>query len=163
LEEITMAVKTTKVANRRQVRYGSLQDVLRDAERLATGQVHTLGNKTYGQILRHLAIAMNMTIDGSPLQVPWFMRMLARLFKKKMLSGPMDAGFNLSAQGESLLWPPGDPSVAEGLEELRRAIRRLETESKREPSPFLGKLTHEEWNQLHRHHAELHMSFVVPD
>jgi hypothetical protein len=157
-----MAVKTTKVANRRQVRYDSLQDVLRDAEQLAAGKVHTLGNKTYGQILRHLAIAMNMAIDGSPLRVSWPMRMMARLFKKKILSAPMDPGFNLSAEGESLLWPPGDPGVAQGLEELRQAIHRLETETKREPSPFLGTLTHEEWNQLHRHHAELHMSFVVP-
>src|SRR5579871_5129950 len=154
-----MAVKTTKVVNRRQVRYGSLQGILRDAEQLSKREVHTLGNRSFGQILRHLAIAMNMAIDGSSLRAPWYMRMMARLFKRKILSAPMTPGFNLPADAEALLWPPGDPSVAEGLEELRRAIRRLETESKREPSPFLGTLTHEEWNQLNRHHAELHMSF----
>jgi hypothetical protein len=28
--------------------------------------------------------------------------------------------------------------------------------------PVLGKLTHEEWTQLHLRHAELHLSFAVP-
>jgi hypothetical protein len=157
-----MAVKTSKVANRRTVRYDTLQDLLRDAEQLAAGKVRTLGNKTYGQILRHLIIAMNWAIDGSPVRVSWPMRMMAKLFKKKILGGPMDPGFNLPADAEPILWPPGDPSVTEELDGLRKVIRRLETESKRAPSPFLGTLTHDEWDCLLRHHAELHMSFVTP-
>jgi hypothetical protein len=156
-----MAVNTTKVTDRRTVHYDSLQDLQRDAEQLAAGPVRMLGNKSYGQILRHLSIVMNGSIDGFPNRAPWFIRLIVRLMKKRILSKTMSAGFKLPADAEAALWPPG-PEVAEGLEELHKAIRRLQTETKREPSPFLGPLTREEWDQLHLRHAELHMSFVTP-
>jgi hypothetical protein len=39
-----MPVATSKVANRRDVHYTTLQDVLADAERLTHGGFNTLGN-----------------------------------------------------------------------------------------------------------------------
>jgi hypothetical protein len=49
------------------------------------------------------------------------------------------------------------------LNELRAAIDRLNREPKRAPSPVFGKMTREEWDQLHLRHAELHLSFFVPE
>jgi len=157
-----MAVNTAKVANRRTLHFANFQEVLREAEQLAAGKYTTLGNHSYGQILKHLAIGMTASIDGGITPAPWFVRWLAPLFKKKIIRGPMSAGFNLSPTAESELWP-GETSTADGLDALRKAIRRLETETTRAPSPFLGKLTREESDQLHLRHSELHLSFVVPE
>jgi hypothetical protein len=50
-----------------------------------------------------------------------------------------------------------------GLAELRRAVGRLHDEIDRAPHPVLGELSLDEWDSLHLRHAEMHMSFLVPE
>jgi hypothetical protein len=156
-----MPIDTSKVQDRRKVAFTSLQDVLADAERMSTGKVKALGNWSPGQIFSHLATSLNNSIDGSNVTFPWFLRLMARLLKKRMLRGPMPSGFKLPAPAASSL-VPGPTSTEEGLAALRAAIVRQERESQRAPNPVLGVLTKEEWTQLHLAHAALHMSFLVP-
>jgi hypothetical protein len=49
------------------------------------------------------------------------------------------------------------------LQLIRAAIGRMKTESTRFPSPFLGELTRDQWDQLHCRHCELHLSFLIPE
>jgi len=156
-----MPIDTTKVQDRRKVKYASLQEVLADAERLSRGNIKALGNWSAGQIFLHLARSMNSSIDGSDARFPWFLRMMARLMKKKMLAGPMPAGYK-SPAGVARAVEPGPTSTEDGLKALRAAITRQERESNRARSPFFGELTRDEWTQLHLNHAALHMSFLVP-
>ena len=58
-----MTVDTKKVTQRREVRYDSYDDLLSDAEHLASGDVQTVGNWTLGQIFQHLAKTLNSSID----------------------------------------------------------------------------------------------------
>ena len=155
-----MAIDTGKVLGRRTVRFESLQEVVQDAVRLAAGEVRILGNWSFGQILDHLAKAMVMTIDGFEFKAPLLIRIVARLFmKRRFLAGKMPAGFQFRKGMQDLV--PDEISVADGLERLRRAVERLETETHRAPSPIFGKITVEESNQLQLRHAELHLSFVI--
>jgi hypothetical protein len=156
-----MSIDTKQVANRRQVNYQSLADVLADAERLSSGRVRTLGNWSAGQIFQHLANAMNGSIDGLPGTFPWYVRIIARLFKKKLINNPMPAGLKVPSDLAEKVMP--EPTSTElGLANLRTAITRLEREPKRAPSPIFGPLTKEEYNQLHLNHAKLHLSFLEP-
>lgn len=156
-----MAIDTGKVLGRRTVRFESLQEVLQDAERLAAGEVRSLGNWSFGQILDHLAKTMEMTIDGFDFKAPWLIRIVAKLFmKKRFLTKTMPAGFQFRKGMQGLL--PDEISIADGLDRLRRAVERLETETRRATSPIFGKTTVEESNQLQLRHAELHLSFVLP-
>jgi uncharacterized protein DUF1569 len=152
---------TSKVQGRRKVQYSSLRDVLADAERMSKGPVEALGNWSAGQIFLHLAKSLNTSIDGSDAKPSWFFRLMARMMKKRILRGPMPPGFKLPPAAAQVL-VPGPTSTDEGLAALRAAIARQEREPKRAPSPFLGRLSHEEWTQLHLNHAALHMSFLVP-
>jgi Protein of unknown function (DUF1569) len=161
-QEPAMAVDTAKVQGRRPVAYTSFGEMLADAERVTSGKFKTLGNWTAGQIFAHLAKSFDTSIDGSDAQFPWYIRTLARVFKKQMLKRPMPAGFKLPAEAAAALVPPAT-STAEGLAALRSAVARLENEPKRAYSPVLGEMTRDQWNQLHLSHANLHMSFVVPD
>jgi len=156
-----MAVESAKATDRRSVQYQDLQDLLQDVEQLARGEPRTLGNKTFPQILKHLSIVMNGSMDGMAMRVPWYFKMIGKLLKNRILSSPMRPGFRLPAEAEKTLWPEVS-SLPEALDAFRKSIKRLETEPKREPSPFLGPLTREEWDKLHLRHAELHMSYVVP-
>lgn len=157
-----MTVNTKTVTGRRHLRYDRVEDILADAERLAQGEVVTIGNWSFGQILEHIARVMRGGIEGIPVTVPWWMRVILPLMKKRVLSRMPPAGFKLPPDAEKILWPTTDCSVEQGLQSLREATRLWQENPTRQVSPFLGQLSNAEWDQLQMRHAELHMSFVKP-
>jgi hypothetical protein len=159
---VTNSVDTTKVAGRRVLRFESLDAILAEVEALAKAkQIHSLGNWSAGQNLAHVALTMTRSMDGFPSNMPWVLRAAMRLFMKgRLLRKPMSPGFKAPKRAGL---SPDAVSTEEGLSRLRAALARMKAEKRRVPSPFLGELTVEEWNQLHCRHAELHLSFLVPD
>jgi hypothetical protein len=154
-------VDTTKVEGRRHLRFETLDGIGADVEQLARGPVCNLGNWTPGQVLKHLSLAMTYSIDGFPSRAPFFMRMLGKVFKKRILSKGMTPGFKLPEKDAHSL-VPGPTSWEEGLTAFRTALKRMQTETARAPHGFFGYLTSEEYVQLHCRHSELHLSFLVP-
>ncbi len=154
-----MTVNTKKVQNRRAVGYASLHELLSDAEKLAATEIRTLGNWSFGQILKHLAMSIDSSIDGTGFMLPaparWLMSLL---MKNKFLSKPIPAGFKSVAQ-----FIPDEITVDEGLASLRAAINRQQRETSRALHPAFGKLSNAEWDAFNLRHAEMHMSFVVPN
>jgi len=156
-----MTVNTAKVTGRRQLHFSSVDEIHSEVERLAAGKHRMLGNWSLGQILWHLATVMNSSIDGTQVRPNFFMRLIGPLMKRGMLSKRMPAGFQLPASFAKIFGPP-ETSVEDGLRIFREAAGRQKSETHREPSPFLGKMTDDDYVQLHCRHAELHLSFVVP-
>jgi hypothetical protein len=157
-----MPVDTAKVEGRRKVDYPSFAELLADADRLSSGPVKALGNWSAGQIYQHLTTAFNGSIDGFTMTFPWYLRLMAKLFKKKLLSMPMPPGFKLPAGASEAMVPP-ETSTEAGLAELHSAVARLEREDRRTTHPMFGDITREEWDRIHLKHASLHMSFLVPE
>jgi hypothetical protein len=147
---------------RRPVEYSSISAVLSDAEFLASHPHRTVGSWSYGRILQHLADSLNRSIDGFGYKSPFYVRIVASNFlKKKYLREKMPSGFKLpKAQEEKL--PLQETPIEESLANLKRAIDRFQREEPKADHPAFGKLTPEEWVQLHLRHSELHMSFVKP-
>lgn len=153
----------TASKERRRLHYDSLNEVKADAEQLAAGGYETVGNWSYGQILNHLTKHMNYSIDGFPGLAPWPVRFIgSRFMKKKALKGPMKPGFQLPKKAAPLMPDENVPDETAALEGFTTAIDRFQSETPRAVHPLFGKLTPEEWVQLHQRHAELHMSFVRP-
>jgi len=160
---MSTAIDTARVTERRHLHFNNLDDIRADVEQLAhAGEIRTLGNWSAGQIFRHLATIMNKCIDGFDNRLPGPMRFILRLFfKRKFLTQPMKPGFQLGAKAAAEIVPP-PTSLEEGLLSIRQALNRLQLESKRSPSAFLGPLTRDEWERLHCRHSELHLSFLIP-
>jgi hypothetical protein len=156
-----MPVDTAKVEGRRQLDYQSYEELLADADRLSARPVKSLGNWSAGQVYRHVGSVIIGSIDGLPLAFPWYLRLAARLFKDKILSAPMPAGYKLPPGASEALVPP-PISTEEGLAELHSAVRRVVREQRRARHPLFGDITREEWDRLQLKHASLHMSFLVP-
>ena len=100
-----MPVNTARVEGRRKLDYKSLTELLADADRLGSGPVKALGNWSAGQIFRHLAVSYNSSIDGFTMTFPWYMRLMAKIFKNKLLAGPMPAGINLAPANAKTVRP----------------------------------------------------------
>ncbi len=157
-----MSVNTAKVEGRRKLDYASFDELLTDADRLSSGPMKVLGNWSAGQIFRHLAIVYNQSIDGFTITFPWYFRIMAKIFRNKLIAGPMPPGFKLPSEGAKA-FEPGPTSTAEGgLADLRAAVKRLEREPHRAIHPMFGELDQDQWNKIHLKHASLHMSFLVP-
>jgi Protein of unknown function (DUF1569) len=156
-----MPVDTAKVEGRRTLHFNSLDDILADVERLNQGKVRAIGNWSPGQVLKHLTVPMIWCLDGAQLKGSWIIRIVGWLIKNRILRKPMSAGFKLSNDFAEHLVPP-ETSWEDGLQAIRTAIARMKAESQRHPSPFLGEMTREQWDQLHCRHSELHLSFLIP-
>jgi hypothetical protein len=156
-----VAVSTSKVAGRRHLNFTCYQDILDDVHSLASGPTRALGNWSLGKICRHLAIAMDMAIDGSDFKPNVFIRTAARLLKKRFLTRPLAPGVRLPKRAAFLV--PSEADTAEGIAELERAIERLQRVADRKPHPYFGPLTRDEWDQITFRHSAMHLGFIVPE
>lgn len=157
-----MTVDTKTVQGRRSLSFKSLDEIVADAERLASSPTtKTLGNWPLGRLFMHLAGAVNGSIDGFTVRAPWYIRLIGPFIKSRIINKGMPAGFKLSKKREDKLFPPAE-STQEGLEKLRAAVERTRKERMTAAHPVFGKLTHEEWTRLHLRHSEMHLSFAVP-
>lgn len=152
-----MTVSTKSVAGRRTVRYQSYDELLLDAERIASADaIQTLGNWSTGQIFKHMAESIESSVNGSGYVLPWPVRVIfSLLMKRKFLYGALPAGFKAPRR-----FQPDPIDTQAALDDLRRAIARMKAENNRVMHPAFGNITRKEWDQFNLRHCELHMSFI---
>jgi len=150
----------TKNALRRDLTFTTLDEVVADAERAVAANATTTGNWSLGQILEHLAVVMDKTIDGPKNTPPLPIRLIGRWFlKKRFLRNGMSPGFQLKG-GIAKEFLPDETDSQQALEHLRQATLRLKNHTDDIRHPFFGPMTHEEYVGINCRHSELHMSFV---
>jgi hypothetical protein len=160
-------IDTGKVADRRGLRFNSIDDLLADVDRIVAaeraGRLRQAGNWTAGQTMGHLAAWINYAYDGFPMdRPPWFVRFILGFLKKKYLRDGMPAGVRIP-KAENGTYGTEPLSTAEGADRLRKALARLKSgETARYDSPAWGRMPDEERIALNLRHAELHLSFLHP-
>jgi hypothetical protein len=157
-------INTSKVADHRKLRFSSPEQLDAEVARLVAadraGTLRGTGNWTLGQTLGHLAAWIEYGYDGYPagFSVPWIIRRLSRLMKKKFIEGALKPGINLGkVEGGTLATEL--LSTDEGLARFQRAWGRLRKAPPDKPNGVFGPLTRDEWISLHLRHAELHLGF----
>ncbi len=157
-------VNTARVRGRRRLKFQQLDDITAEVERLAAVPIRQLGNWSLPQCVGHLSRAMQMSLEGVPDRAPWLIRMtIGKVTKPLVLSKGMRPGFKLPVPVAERLVPAATVSTDEAISELRAYVVRLQTEPQRHPHPFFGSLTRNEWDRLHLRHAEMHLSFYLPE
>lgn len=151
---------TKQVTGRRALRFGSLDEMLAEAELLASGPTQTLGNWTPGQIFEHLARAFTLPLDGVVLPIPFYVRWGAKLMLGRFIRNGLPAGLALTGKSAEALVP--DPTATEaGLADLRSAVSRWKAKTTVPYHSVFGTVTDEQFTQIHLRHAELHLSFLT--
>lgn len=161
-------VNTKTVPGRRTLRFNSIPDLAIEIDRIVAaekaGRLGRVGNWTAGQNLGHLAKWIEMSYQGFPFKASWLLRFFAVTFlKRKMLRDGMKPGINLPASAMAKIGDYPDMPVEDAALRLKKALARLKAgEIPPHDSPLFGKLSLQEWTQLHLRHAELHLSFLHP-
>jgi len=157
----------TKTAPRRELSFGSLDELSAELDRLeaanAAGNLGHTGNWTPAEILDHIANFWTCSLDGFPPgKVPMPIRIMAQvLFKKKAISGsPPPPGFKIPAKMDAFM-PRQGVTFEQGMEAVRTCIERTRNGDAYIPaSPLFGELTRDQWITINRSHCAMHLSFI---
>lgn len=164
----TQATVDVRSAPRRDIYYNTLDDLAADLDRIEAaidaGTISSTGNWSPGQNMQHVGLLIKGAYDGIPFSMPAPVRFLARLFlmnKVRHQEKPPPAGLIKLPKSAAFLQPDPDITDRQGLEFLRAQLERIRSgERMTNPSPLLGRMTHDDWVNLHRKHASLHLSFI---
>jgi uncharacterized protein DUF1569 len=153
---------------RRAVNLHSMDEFVAEIERIAnayhSGGIRTTGNWTAAQVLEHLAKLIEFSYDGFPFRVSWPIRAVSHVAKwlawERFIKWSFQPGYLLPEYARALLSSP-DAEFDPAAGRLRAALARIQSgESMLQPSPFEGRLTHEQFVYVHLRHAELHLSYI---
>jgi hypothetical protein len=155
-------IDTGNVAGRRELHFKTLDEMLADAESLASaesaGKLRQIGNWPLGTACGHLATWTNYGFDGLPMKVPFFIKMMIKPMKNRFIKGPLPAGQKIPKVDGGTFGVEAIPTES-GLANLKAATARLKAAPPKDPNPIFGELRRDEWIALALRHAELHLSF----
>jgi hypothetical protein len=154
------------MVTRRQLRFDSLDDIVRDAEHLNAVGYDAAGKWDLAQVCGHLTEWLRFPMDGFP-RAPLPIRALFAVLRpvigrKELLRAIAKNEMRSSATDPGTVPPPGgDPAAA--VAKLKETVERAKAYAGEiRPSPFFGQMTRDEWFGLNRVHAAHHLSFLVP-
>jgi hypothetical protein len=161
----TAPIDTSKISQRRILRFESINDCLDEANRLAAssrrGVCKQLGNWTLGQTFGHLATWAGYAYSPCPIKAPWIVRFIMGFQKKKFLHNPMKPGVRIPrVDGGTVGTEPME--MEEGLKRFIATFERLKRETPSCPSPVFGMFTRLEAQAMNQRHVELHFGFFTP-
>lgn len=155
------------MAARRTLKFDSLDEIVRDAEQLLAAGYNRVGKWDLAQACGHVSEWMRYGMDGFP-RAPWFLRPMfwllrntvgGRIFRRSLATLKMPDGAPTAP--ESVPQPDGDAAAAVArLKEIVKRMKAFPGEPIR--SPFLGRMTRDEWVKLHLMHAGHHLGFLIP-
>ena len=154
---------TRQTPDRRELHFSSMADIVEDVEYLAAGDPpRSAGNWTSAQIVEHVGRIIDASIEGFPTpKAALPLRFIAWLFRRIVLTRPMQPGIKLPPKFEALL-PDHGIIWDDAVDRFRAVHNKLATRQMTQPSPVFGRLSHQQWEQLHCRHAEMHFSFMHP-
>ena len=144
---------------RRELRFKTLDDARQELALLENGEVVTLGNWSYYQILNHCAGALEGTMKGLKREFSWWKRYVAGPLaaQKVMAQGFIPAGVQSSSPQTERV--EGDEKIA--LSRLRKAMDDFQKfEGKFSEHPRFGPLNKRQWLHFHAMHLANHLGFV---
>ncbi len=151
------------VTDRRSLQFKTLQDIGADVAALdQAGAQRAAGNWTPAQNVEHIAMFIQYSLDGFPFRMPLALRLIGPMFRKTVTTKPMKPG--IKAPGKIRAFEPKpDVRWGDAVQRLHTLVSRVAGgETMQMPSPLFGRMSHEDWTNLHCRHAEMHLSFIHP-
>src|SRR5262245_27879851 len=150
-----------KITNRLKPQFADAEAVVRDAEALLASGYTRAGDWSLGQACDHLTTAIGMSLDGYPVMMPAPARWLIRW----MYFNKIQRHEQLSRRVPAPKWlmPADGVEDRAGVERMKAVLERFQAHAgPLHPSPIFGKMSKEEWANVHLWHAEHHLSFLHP-
>jgi hypothetical protein len=151
---------TEGTVQRRSLDFADFEAVEKEIDRLQQGGYQRAGNWDLAQICDHLSQVMEGSLKGFSFQAPWILRKLLAplILRHVMKTRTMRAGVRVPEMAPAARVDPD-----ESIRRCRQLLQQVQHHTGEfQPSPFFGRLSPEQWRQLHLIHAAHHLSFLVP-
>lgn len=145
----------------RQLDFTDFDAVVADVQRLHEQGYHQVGQWSLSQILQHLTLTLERSVNGFPAKMPWFVRkIVAPLIRGKIfaqrklqagLKAPVDMVFSAGAD---------EANEVKRFNEVLDRVKEYQGEF--QPHPVFEKISPEEWRQFHFIHIAHHLNFLIP-
>ena len=145
---------------RRQLDFHDFASVASDIDQLGKTGYSQVGKWNLFRTCDHLAKTMRMSLEGFPNNAPWYLRYLvAPLVKGRFFrTRRMPEGFKAPAGLD-----PSDAGDEQAAAQLcKDFLNRVRDAREFQPHPVFGRLSPEEWRQVHLIHSAHHLSFLIP-
>ncbi len=146
---------------KRAILFDNFEDALAEVDHLLVTPYERCGKWDLGQICDHLGDAFEGSMRGYDFAAPWI---ITKLFAKPVLRQVLEKHripFTPRIPKRLVPLPGKDPrECAARLREKVSEFRAWKIDLARHP--FFGKLTYDQWRQIHLLHLSHHLSFLVP-
>lgn len=148
---------------RRKIDFVTFDALIADVQALQARGYGRVGKWSLEQCCEHLSNMMRCSLEGfEKVKLPLLVKLakpFGAFFRRRMLkTRSMPAGF----KGPDAFMP-GPTSDPAAIDTFMALCRRVETSDRFIASPVLGKMTADEWRQVHLIHGAHHLSFLVPN
>jgi hypothetical protein len=152
-------------ATRRELKFDSLADVIRDAEMLLAKGYDKTGNWDLSQCCRHLAFWLTCPLDGFS-TIPAPLRVLFWIVRNTTGPGQLRKiiknGFPTGGPTDPRSTPPSDGNDAAAVAKIKQAAERFRDHAGPIiPSPIFGRMDKATAVKLQLVHCAHHLSFLV--
>jgi len=149
---------------RRELRLDNFEVVLAEVDHLRDVGYHQVGRWSLGQMCEHLAEFMRQSregfVDPAPAYMPVVGPMMRLMFLGKILKGEP---IKMRTPTSKSLLPSEWIDDEKTIDKFHTEVDRINLpEATFVPSPVFGKLTPDQWRQVHLWHCQHHLSFLVP-
>jgi len=157
-----------KVAEHRNLRFESLDQVSQELDTLLSNEYTSVGNWNLSETCGHIQQWMSFPVDCFP-RAPWAIRVMLWLMKvtigKSQLKQVLANGFKPGMPTMPETVPNSDAtSEADAVRLLQKTIGRFQApDGPIRASPFFGPMDRATALQLQLRHCEHHLGFLIPE
>ena len=151
------------MSEHRELTFDDLEQAMSEARRLADVPTRTTGNYGHGQLIDHLARAVEIatgTLEPPP--VPKIIRWVGPLMRGFVTKRRMKPGFKVPDKVNEHFWSADDVPIGDAMNRLETAYQVFRSTDPLPPHPILGNYRRDQAEALQCRHFELHLGFIVP-
>lgn len=151
----------TKPTRARELHLTTLDDMLAEARRIAAQpDAASRGTWTPAQNIWHVGRFIKAGVEGFPAKVPLFLKIVGPLFKKRATTRGFNPGIKLPAQAAAHMVAPVDTTIEQAMDMFETSVQDAKDKGFLPKNPMLGKMTPQQWIDLHCRHAEMHFGLI---
>lgn len=151
----------TKPAKARELKFSTLDDILAEAKRIAAQpDVASRGTWTAAQNIWHVGRFIKAGVEGYPAKVPLFLKLLGPLMKKQFTTKGFNPGIKLPKQAADHMVAPVETTIQQAMDMLETSVQGAKEKGFLPKNPMMGKMTPQQWVDLHCRHAEMHFGMI---
>ena len=150
-----------KPTRARELHFETLDDILAEAKRIAAQpDCASRGTWTPAQNIWHVGRFIKAGVEGYPAKVPFFLKIVGPLFKKTFTTKGFSPGIKLPAQAADHMVAPVDTTIEQAMDMFETSVQGAKDKGFLPKNPMMGKMTPQQWIDLHCRHAEMHFGLI---